>query len=113
MSDLPDEQRERTGAVRLTEDMVERLIKQREDLQAQADALTAIIEGRTRAVSYPNVVVRLTEEDGNAWSIMARVTRAMKEAGIDSIERDAYREQAMSGDYNHLLRVTMEWVHTY
>lgn len=59
---------------------------------------------------YPNVCVQLCGQDGNAFSIMGRVTRAMRQAGISSDEIDAYRREATSGDYDNLLRVTMLWV---
>ena len=34
----------------------------------------------------------------------------MRDAGIDQREIDAYRERPMAGDYDNLLRVTMETV---
>ena len=63
-------------------------------------------------IKYPNVHVALEGEDGNAFFIIGRVRRAMRQAGIAVSELDAYREQAMAGDYDHLLRTTMEWVST-
>ena len=59
---------------------------------------------------YDHVTVKLVGEDGNAFAIMARVSNAMRAAGCSVAERDAYREEAMAGDYDHLLRVTMETV---
>ena len=59
---------------------------------------------------YPDVSVPLVGEDGNAFMIMGRVTRAMSQAGVPKEERDAYIAEATSGDYNNLLRMTAEWV---
>lgn len=59
---------------------------------------------------YPDVIVQLTGEDGNAFFIMGRVLKAMKRAGISDEECRAYTEHAMSGDYDNLLRVTQETV---
>lgn len=59
---------------------------------------------------YPDVYVPLAGEDGNAFSIMGRVTKALKRAGATSEEITEFREQAMSGDYNHLLQVVLSWV---
>jgi len=59
---------------------------------------------------YPNVVVKLVGEDGNAFAIIGAVSNAMRKAGIDKAERDAYAIEATSGDYDHLLQVTMKWV---
>ena len=56
------------------------------------------------------IEVDLVGEDGNAYAILGRVQKALKAAGVDKDERDAYFAEATSGDYNHLLRVTMDWV---
>lgn len=67
--------------------------------------------------------------NGNAWCVMGTVSRWMKEAYRDAKEPDyegqvdevamklfdsdavsAYTKDAMSSDYNHLLRVSMEMV---
>lgn len=63
-----------------------------------------------RQIKYPDVSVQLTGEDGNAFSIMGRVQNALREAGVSKEECDAYREEATSGDYVHLLVTTMRWV---
>ena len=59
---------------------------------------------------YPEVGVQLSGEDGNAFAIMARVTGAMRKAGIDKAERDAFMKEAMAGDCDNLLQVCMKWV---
>jgi len=52
--------------------------------------------------------LKLIGEDGNAFAILGRAVKALKEAGQeDKVEE--FMEQATSGDYNHLLRVVMEW----
>jgi hypothetical protein len=55
-------------------------------------------------------MVQLVGLDGNAFSILARVKRALQDAGRSSADVSKYMEQAMSGDYDNLLRVTMDWV---
>lgn len=59
---------------------------------------------------YPNVHVRLLGEDGNAFSILGRVRQAMKRAGLSEDDIAAYHAEATSGDYDNLLRVTMDTV---
>lgn len=61
---------------------------------------------------YPNVNVRLVGEDGNAYSILARVSQALRRAGVSDDEVAAYHAEATSDTYDHLLGVTMEWVAT-
>jgi len=59
---------------------------------------------------YPHINVALVGEDGNAFSILARVKRALERGGIAKAERDAFMAEAMSGDYSHLLVTVTNWV---
>ena len=61
-------------------------------------------------VKYPNVSVKLVGEDGNAFSILGRVSSALRNAGASKEERDLFQKEATSGDYSHLLGVVMDWV---
>jgi hypothetical protein len=61
---------------------------------------------------YPEVHVDLFSIDSNAFSIMGAVTKAMRRAGISKDEQDAYFKEATSGDYDHLLATTLNWVST-
>lgn len=61
-------------------------------------------------VKFPEVHVKLVGEDGNAFLIMGRVQQALRIGKISKEDIDAYRKEAMSGDYDNLLRVTMEYV---
>lgn len=54
--------------------------------------------------------VRLVGEDGNAFAIMGTVIKALRKAGADKEYTDKYMGEAMSGNYDHLLGVTMEYV---
>ena len=56
-----------------------------------------------------NVHVTLVGEDGNAFAIMSRVKRAMECAGHKELAAQ-YLKEATSGDYDHLLQVSMEYV---
>jgi len=59
---------------------------------------------------YPDIVVQLTGEDGNAFAIMGSVSKALRHAGVPKEERDQFFAEAMSGDYNDLLATCMKWV---
>lgn len=48
--------------------------------------------------------------DGNAFSVMGYVVRAMREQGFTKEEQTAYKKDAMSSDYNHLLAVSSEMI---
>jgi hypothetical protein len=59
---------------------------------------------------FPEVSVKLVGEDGNAFAILGRVQKAMRRAGVEKSDIDAYLKEATSGDYNHLLVTTMNTV---
>lgn len=59
---------------------------------------------------FPNVKVRLIGQDGNAFFILAATEKAMRKAGVDEKAIDDYTKDATSGDYDHLLQVTMQTV---
>ncbi|HHW4150793.1 TPA: hypothetical protein ACUU9V_000512 [Campylobacter coli] len=61
-------------------------------------------------MKYPNVYVKLVGEDGNAFSILTRVSNALKKAGVSKEEISQFQKEAMSNDYNHLLNVVQYWV---
>ena len=54
--------------------------------------------------------VKLIGHNGNAFSIMGRVKKALMLAGADKEYIDKYLNKATSGDYDHLLVVCMEYV---
>jgi hypothetical protein len=54
--------------------------------------------------------VQLIGKDGNAFSILGKVSKALQRNGASKEYIDKYRKEAMSGDYDNLLRVTMEYV---
>jgi len=60
-------------------------------------------------IRYPEIEVQLSGEDGNAFSVMGRVVKALRRDGHgDSV--DEYTEEATSGDYDHLVQTTTRWV---
>lgn len=61
-------------------------------------------------IKYPEVEVQLTGNDGNAFSIMGAVSKALRRGGATAEEIEQYMTESMSGDYNNLLRVAMRWV---
>jgi hypothetical protein len=54
--------------------------------------------------------VKLANEDGNAFAIMGKVGKALTKAGADKEYVEEYFDKVTSGDYDHLLGVTMEYV---
>ena len=63
-------------------------------------------------IRYPEVTVQLSGEDGNVFSVIGRVQKALRRAGVGKEELAEFRKQAMSGDYDNALRTAMQWVNT-
>ena len=61
-------------------------------------------------IKYPNITVKLTGRDGNAWAVMGAVGQALRRGGVSKEEIDEYQKESMAGDYNHLLATAMDWV---
>lgn len=62
------------------------------------------------SIKYPEIVVQLTGSNGNAIAIMSKVKRTLKHAGVPTDKQDAFQKEALSGNYNHVLRTCMCWV---
>tara|TARA_Y100001973_G_C5186556_1_gene328212 strand:+ start:1551 stop:1754 length:204 start_codon:yes stop_codon:yes gene_type:complete len=63
----------------------------------------------TQEIKFPEVEVNISEIDGNAFSIIGEVKRALRgKASPEQIEE--YMREAMSGDYDHVLQTTMKMV---
>lgn len=61
-------------------------------------------------MSKYDITVSLVGKDGNAYRVLGAVTQQMKKHGVPPEEIAEFKEEAMSGDYDHLLRTTMDWV---
>ena len=61
-------------------------------------------------VKFPQIEVELTGKDGNAFSILGAVTRAMKKGKVDEADIAAFMKEATSGGYDHLLQTAMSTV---
>ena len=61
-------------------------------------------------IRHPEVIVNLVGEDGNAFSILGRVRKQLRQANVPQAEIDAFFAEATNGDYDHLLRTVMTWV---
>lgn len=64
------------------------------------------------SVKYPEIRVPLLGEDSNAFSILARVDKALHKADVPDEEREEFNREARKGDFDHLLRTVMSWVDT-
>lgn len=51
--------------------------------------------------------VDLIGVDGNAWVVIGTVENGLRGAGNSGDVVDTYRKEAMAGDYDHLLQVSM------
>lgn len=59
---------------------------------------------------YPDISVRLSGTDGNAMSLVGKVATALQLGQVEAVNVRAFREEALSGDYDNVLRTCMKWV---
>ena len=61
---------------------------------------------------YPNILITLDMDGpgGNVFSIVGRVQRALRSEGVSHDEREKFKNEAISGDYKHVLETVREWV---
>lgn len=60
-------------------------------------------------IKYPNVHVRLTGKDGNAFMVLGLCQEAARRAGLSELVIKEFNVQATGGDYSHLLNTAMAW----
>lgn len=53
--------------------------------------------------------IELVGLDGNAFSVIGAVATGLRRAGNDKAVIDAFRAEAMSGDYDHVLQTAMAY----
>ena len=58
---------------------------------------------------HPDITVTLTRQDGNAFAVLGRCREAARDAGLSDDEIAAFMDEAMAGDYDHLLQTAMRW----
>ena len=56
-----------------------------------------------------DVHVKLIGEDGNAFLIIGRVSKALRRGGYGNLV-DEFQKEATSGDYDHVLATCMKYV---
>ena len=64
-------------------------------------------------VKYPEIKVKMVGEDGNAFAILGRVTKALRNARVPLEERKKFQAEATKTDYNNVLQTVMRGVETY
>ena len=62
-------------------------------------------------VTDASLYIDLGGPDGNAFFIMAKAKAEMQRAGANKEVIDEYLSLATSGDYEHLLKVTADYLH--
>lgn len=58
---------------------------------------------------HSEINVTLTGLDGNAFAVLGRCREAAKDAGLPEDEIATFMDEAMAGDYDHLLQTAMRW----
>jgi hypothetical protein len=61
-------------------------------------------------IMKPMFNIEVVPADGNAFSIMGAVSKAMRRAGASDEVIKKYQEESQSGDYDNLIQVAMRHV---
>ena len=61
-------------------------------------------------VRYPDLNVKLSGLDGNAFVLLAAVTNGLRLYGVNQAEINLFYAEATASDYDALLRTCMAWV---
>lgn len=64
-------------------------------------------------IKHPEVRVKLTGKDGNAFNILGLCKRAAYRAGLSDLEIMEFLDEATNGDYAHLLATCQKWFDVY
>jgi len=63
----------------------------------------------TQSGPLTDIKLKLTGSNGNAFAILGKVAKALKRGGQSDLVKP-FMDEAMSGDYDHLLQTCMKYV---
>ena len=69
-------------------------------------------DGGSTEPRFPEIEVELSGHDGNAMSVMSRVTKALRRDGHADLVGE-FMGEAMSGDYDNVLATCQRWVSVF
>lgn len=69
-----------------------------------------INEERNIMCKYSDIKVKLVGEDGNAFYVLGRVVKELREHGISEEEIQEFTKEAIASDYEHLLQTVIKTV---
>ena len=61
-------------------------------------------------IKYPEVKVNLSGNDGNAFAIMGSCQKEARRAGLTQDQISEFLDEAMKGDYDHLLQTCIKYI---
>ncbi len=61
-------------------------------------------------MKYPEITVKLSGTDGNAFAILGKVQNALRIANVPASEIKEFMKEATSKDYDHLVQTAMAYV---
>jgi len=89
----------------------EEAIRVRDELIATSRPAENARAAESSTPKFPHVHVQLTGQDGNVFSIIGRVQRALREGGASNEDVDAFWEQVSNAhSYDEALLTIMRWV---
>ena len=74
-----------------------------------SEASSRMADAATAKANDRKPKLKLTGQDGNAFSILGRMSKAGKDAGWDKAYRDEVQREATSGDYDKLFATAIKY----
>ena len=59
---------------------------------------------------YPTIEIRLSGRSRIPDNIISRVMKALKLGGASKAEVSKFREEALAGDYKHVVETVKQWI---
>ena len=80
------------------------------DKSTKNDEMPPLVKIAASAADYSHVVVNLHGVNGNAIVVAGTVRKALKKAGAPPEVCQVFWDEALSGDYDHVIQTCMDWV---
>lgn len=62
---------------------------------------------------YENIEIQLSSVDGNAFSIIGKCLKSMKESDLPKSEQNKFLKEATASNYDNLIQVCMKWFYVW
>ena len=84
-------------------------LRDRIEMDDQEEASIPVFQ-KDSVPHYPEIIAVLTGKDSNAMNLISCVRQVLRRAKVPSDKVKEFSDDALSGDYDHVLQTCMQWV---